>query len=140
MPPKCKPKQKLREITYKDTQNLSRSEQVSEPRTPIVIEVDHSRKRMTSNSSRTDSSVLVSDGAPPPDSPDFIPQTALQVTRLTAVALIVNDKPERLEMPPNQDSEKTLKQERLTLAEILKNVLPKLRQKQIAVKKLPTML
>jgi hypothetical protein len=76
MPPNRKPKQKLREITYKNTQNLSRSEQLPEPRTPIVIEVDHSRKRMSLNSSQTDSSVLVWDGAPPsPDSPDFIPST-----------------------------------------------------------------
>jgi hypothetical protein len=63
MPPKRKPKQKLREITYKDTQNLQRSEQLSEPQTPIVIEIDHSRKRMSLNSSQRDSLVLVSDGA-----------------------------------------------------------------------------
>jgi hypothetical protein len=73
MPPKRKPKQKLREITDKDTQNLHRSEQLPEPQTPIVIEIDHSRKRMSSNSSRTDSLVLVSDGAPPsPKEPDGI--------------------------------------------------------------------
>jgi hypothetical protein len=66
----------MREITYKDSQNLSRSGQLPEPRTPIVIEVDHSRKRMSLNSSQTDSSVLVSDGAPPsPNSPEFIPST-----------------------------------------------------------------
>ena len=68
MPPKRKPKRKLREITYKDTQNLQRSEQLPEPQTPIVI-----RKRMSLNSSQTDSLVLVSDGAPPsPNEPDGI--------------------------------------------------------------------
>jgi hypothetical protein len=73
MPPKRKPKQKLREIRYKDTQNLQRSEQLPEPQTPIVIEIDHSRKRMSLNSSQRDSLVLVSDGAPPsPDEPDAI--------------------------------------------------------------------
>jgi hypothetical protein len=75
MPPKRKPKQILREITYKDTQNLHRSEQFPEPQTPIVIEINHSRKRMSSNSSRTDSLVLVSDDAPPsPNEPDGIQQ------------------------------------------------------------------
>jgi hypothetical protein len=46
---------KTREITHEDTQNLIRSEQLPEPRTPIVIEVDHSRNRMSVNSSQTDS-------------------------------------------------------------------------------------
>ena len=74
MPPKRK--QKLSEIKYNDSQNLL-SEQLPEPRKPIVIEVDHSRKRMSLKDSQTDSLVLLSDGAPPsPNSlTSFIPIT-----------------------------------------------------------------
>jgi hypothetical protein len=123
MPPKRKPKQKLRGITYKDTQNLSRSEQLPEPQTPIVIEIDHSRKRMSSNSSRTDSLVFVSDGASPsPNEPDVI-QTVSDHASYSSF----------------QESVKNLKQERLTLEEKLNNVLPTLRQQKLKLTTMPSL-
>ena len=143
MPPKRKRKQKLREITYKDTQNLQRNEQLPEPQTPIVIEIDHSRKRMSLNSSQRDSLVLVSDGAPPsPDEPDAI-QTIDDHASYSSFSRRVNRErqaKEARDASKSRERESSKARERLTLEEKLKNVLPKLRQKQIAVKRRPKML
>jgi hypothetical protein len=63
--------QQLRKEPYKEASNL-RSEMLPEPQ---VIDPDHTNKRMNPDLPRTDSLVLLSDGAPPsPHSPNgFIP-------------------------------------------------------------------
>jgi hypothetical protein len=51
----------LRKESYKEASNL-RSEMLPEPQ---IIDPDHTNKRMNPDLARTDSLVLLSDGAPP---------------------------------------------------------------------------
>jgi hypothetical protein len=53
--------QQLRKESYKEASNL-RSEMLPEPQ---IIDPDHTNKRMNPDLPRTDSLILLSDGAPP---------------------------------------------------------------------------